>query len=63
MAYFDKIFIQKGEGVNVDITELDQTQYEAFLHMTTQLKKAYFKALKESGKDPINYSKDEDKDD
>ena len=54
MGYFDKIFIQKGEGIPVNIIDLDQAQYEAFLHMTTQLKEAYFKALKESGKNPIN---------
>lgn len=60
MEFFDKILIQKGEGTPVDITDLDQTQYEAFLHMTTQLKKVYFKILKETGKDPINYPKNED---
>ena len=45
MGFFDKIFIQKGEGIPVDITDLNQEQYESFLEMTMQLNVAYKLAI------------------
>jgi len=59
MGFFDKILIQKGEGIPVNITDLNQEHYEAFLHMTSQLKEVYFEELKKSGRDPIKFEEDE----
>jgi hypothetical protein len=53
MGFFKKILIQTNEGDVVDITDLNQMQYEAFLQGMAQLNELYYKSLAEQNIKPI----------